>query len=214
MQTAKFRRLSAGTPDALAQSMEHSDFTPAVSFSLPVRASLTTASPHRRIWLSALSFGIVGCILAIWGTPVTPAPAASAPAAALSDNLASRCESGDAVACNDQGVTALHSVPSDPSLALRSFERACQGGGAEACSNLGALYEAGVGVRSNLSDAVRLYEQACTGGAALGCSNLGALYARGKGVGRDASEAQRLFSLSCDTGSAAGCRNLMQITAH
>jgi TPR repeat protein len=214
MQTAKFLRLSAGTPDALAQSMEHSDFTPAVSFSLPARASFSPRSPHRSIWLSALSFGMVGCILAIWGTPLTPAPAASAPAAAaLSDNLASRCESGDASACNDQGVTALHSVPSDASLAVRSFERACQGGSADACSNLGALAEAGVGVRSNLSDAARLYEQACTGGAALGCSNLGALYARGKGVARDASEAQRLFSLACDGGSAAGCSNLMQLTA-
>ena len=194
--------------------MEHSDFTPAVSFSLPARASLAERSPHRRIWLSALSFGIVGCILTIWGTPVPPAPAASAPAAAaLSGNLPSRCESGEAIACNDQGVTALHSVPSDPSLAARSFERGCQGGSADACSNLGALREAGVGVRTNLSDAARLYEQACTGGAALGCSNLGALYARGKGVARDASEAQRLFSLACDTGSAAGCSNLMQIKA-
>jgi len=196
--------------------MEHSDFAPAVSFSLPARNSLIARSPHRRAWLSALAFGLVGCIMAVWGTPPTPATstAIAPPSAAPSSDsaaFASGCERGDASACNDLGVTALHSGPSDVSLATRSFERACQSGSADGCSNLGALYEAGVGVRANLSAAARLYEQACTGGAALGCSNLGALYARGKGVARDANEARHLFKLACDTGSAAGCNNLMQV---
>jgi hypothetical protein len=221
IQTAKIWLLRAGTPDALALGMEHSDFASAVSFSLPARNSLIAGSPHRRAWLSALAFGIVGCIMAVWGAPPTQttstasAPTASAPATAApsSDSaaFASGCERGDASACNDLGVTALHSAPSDVSLAVSSFERACQSGSADGCSNLGALYEAGVGVRANLSSAARLYEQACTSGAALGCSNLGALYAHGKGVARDANEARRLFTLACDTGSAAGCNNLMQV---
>jgi Sel1 repeat len=199
--------------------MEHSDFAPAVSFSLSARSAQRTRSPHRPAWLAALAFGVVGGILALWGTP-TPASAPEiepAVAAPVSDAVAfaSGCEQDDASACNNLGVTALHSipstVPSDPGLAVRSFERACQNGSADGCSNLGALYESGVGVPANLTKAAGLYEQACAGGAALGCSNLGALYARGKGVARDASEAQRLFSVACDTGSAAGCNNLMHL---
>jgi len=216
MQTAKIWLLRAGTPDALAVGMEPSDFASAVSFSLPARSSFVARSPHRQAWLCALAFGLVGGIMAVWGTPPTQTTStASAPisTAPSSDSaaFASSCERGDASACNDLGVTALHLAPRDVSLAVSSFERACQSGSADGCSNLGALYEAGVGARANPSAAARLYEQACTDGAALGCSNLGALYARGKGVARDANEARRLFTLACDTGSAAGCNNLMQV---
>jgi hypothetical protein len=197
--------------------MEHSDFAPAVTCSLPAHDSLAGRSPHRRIWRSSLALGFIGCLLALWGKPATEAGSdANEPAAApVADAaaFASGCQRGDAVACNDLGVTALHSVPSDPRLAARSFERACENGSADGCSNLGALYEAGVGVRASSSDAADLYERACTGGAALGCSNLGALYARGKGVVRDESEAQRLFSEACASGSAAGCNNLMRVGA-
>ena len=209
------RRLRAGTPDALKRGMEHSDFVPAVTCSLPVHDSLTARGPHRRIWRSSLALGLVGCLVALWGTPATQAgPDANAPAAApVSDGaaFASSCQRGDAIACNDLGVTAVHAVPSDPRLAARSFERACANGSADGCSNLGALYEAGIGVHASWSEAADLYRRACTGGAALGCSNLGALYARGKGVTRDESEAQRLFSEACAGGSAAGCNNLMHV---
>ena len=197
--------------------MEHSDFAPAVSCSLPAHDSLTAGSPHDHIWRCSLALGIIGCLLALWGKPATPAgPVATAPAAApVSDGeaLARGCAGDDAIACNDLGVTALHSAPSDARLAARSFERACENGSADGCSNLGALYEAGVGVRASSSAAADLYERACAGGAALGCSNLGALYARGKGVARDEREAQRLFSEACASGSAAGCNNLMRVGA-
>jgi hypothetical protein len=195
--------------------MEHSDLAPAVCVSLPAHGSLSARSPHRRIWLSTLALGSVSCLLAFWGTPLTPAHSFGAPELEWDGAaLAGGCERGDASACNDLGVTALHALPSDRSLALRSFERACQIGSPDACSNLGALYEAGVGVHASARDAAALYERACNAGAALGCSNLGALYARGKGVPRDESEAQRLFNQACASGSAAGCNNLMRVARH
>lgn len=196
--------------------MDPLDFAPAVSLSLGATRARTPQNPHRRAWLTSTAVGVIGCILAAWGSvpPALPAAGAQAALAApVSDGavLASACDAGAAIACNDLGVVSLHATPSDAALAVQSFQRACEGGSADGCSNLGALYERGAGVRADLSQATALYQRACDGGAALGCSNLGALYARGKGVARDASEAQRLFEQACEGGSAMGCNNLMQL---
>jgi TPR repeat protein len=151
------------------------------------------------------------CVMLAGSTPAiadpTPATAASA--------LDSACASGDAVQCNDLGVSYIHGygVPADPQRAFRAFARACSTGSADGCSNLGALYESGVGVAENASQAAQMYERACNAGNALGCSNLGALYARGRGVERNVVQAQRLFLLACENGSAAGCNNLIQYSA-
>jgi Sel1 repeat len=196
-----------GTRRALGVDMEHIDSL-GLSFSLAF-----AASPHRRAWFSALAVGVLGCFAVAWGSPsqALSAPGTSADVLAFAKN----CDNGDAVSCNDLGVSSVHGagVPADATAAVRAFERSCRGGSPDGCSNLGALYERGVGVEGNLLEAARLYEQACSTGGALGCSNLGALYARGRGVARDAGEAQRLFQLSCETGSAAGCNNLIATSA-
>jgi TPR repeat protein len=174
-------------------------------------ARLSERSPRGAV-LTALVLGALGCLALLRG-------AASSPTAGASSELESfrqGCAEGDAVACNNLGVTYAHgySVSQNAASAARAFERACQGGSADGCSNLGALYERGEGTAPNLAEALRLYEQSCTMGAALGCSNLGALRALGKGITRDATEALRLFALACETGSAAGCSNLMASNAH
>ena len=210
---AQLGLLRAGTADALAQGMDPLDFAPAVSLSLGAPHA-GKPHPHRRAWLTSAAAGVIGCILATWGSAPTSTAQAQAAAAILgseSTSLASACDAGAALACNDLGVVSLHATPGDAALALESFQRACAGGCADGCSNLGALYEKGVGVRADLSEALALYQGACDGGAALGCSNLGALYAHGKGVARDTSEAQRLFQQACEGGSAMGCNNLMQL---
>ena len=174
-------------------------------------ANAFAPSPHRRVWSSALSFGAVACFAVAWGS-TSRATTAQSPSVSDAAAFASNCEQGDAVGCNDLGVSYLHGdgVAADASRALQFFERSCREGSPDGCSNLGALYERGVGGEVKLSEAARLYEQACTGGAALCCSNLGALYARGLGVAQDTTEAQRLFGMACQGGSAAGCNNLMQ----
>jgi TPR repeat protein len=197
--------------------MEPLDIAPAVSLSLGATRARMPQNPRRRAWLTSAAFGVIGCILAAWGSgPSTPTVQVQpAPAAPLSDSaaLAGACDAGAAIACNDLGVVSLHATPRDWALAVQSFQRACEGGSADGCSNLGALYEKGAGVRADANEAVSLYRRACAGGAALGCSNLGALYARGKGVTRDASEAQRLFQQACEGGSAMGCNNLMLLSS-
>lgn len=164
-----------------------------------------TRTVARLIAASMLSISIAGS---------APAIASPTSAGAVSQ-LESACASGDAVQCNDLGVSYVHGsgMPADAQRAFRAFARACSGGSPDGCSNLGALYESGEGVTANLTQAAQMYERACRAGNALGCSNLGALYARGRGVERNVVQAQRLFLLACDNGSAAGCNNLMQYSA-
>ena len=168
-------------------------------------------SPHRRVWSSALAFGVIASFAVAWGS-TSRATATQSPSVSDAADFARNCEQGDAVGCNDLGVSYLHGegVPADATRAFQSFERSCRDGSPDGCSNLGALYERGVGSDINLGQAARLYEQACTGGSALGCSNLGALYCRGLGVAQDSTEARRLFAMACEGGSAAGCNNLLR----
>jgi TPR repeat protein len=142
-----------------------------------------------------------------------PAPATHPSHDALR-TLENACTGGDAVSCNDLGVSQLrgYGAPADVDAAARAFELSCRAGSPDGCGNLGALYESGAGVPADISEAARLYAHACGLGGALGCSNLGALYARGRGVERDLAEARRLFARACQTGSAAGCDNLLQLS--
>ena len=163
--------------------------------------------PHRLGLVAALALGALGSLFLALGDRND----ASALASGELLPLELGCERGDAVSCNDLGVSYQrgYSVEADSTRAFRLFQRACEQGSAEGCSNLGALHEHGAGTAPSLAEAVRLYQQACQAGSALGCSNLGALHAAGKGVAKDAEEARRLFSLACEGGSATGCQNLM-----
>lgn len=60
--------------------------------------------------------------------------------------------------------------------AVAQFEKACNGGNAQGCFELGALYEKGDGVVQNKYKAVALYTQACNGGESHGCSNIAMTY--------------------------------------
>ena len=181
------------------------------------RLAPSSVSARSRIRFALLVSCAGSCWFVAWassaraGSTPTSHGDTSAASAELS-TLAQGCDQGEAVSCNDLGVSYLHgySVPADARLAFAAFERACGLGSPDGCGNLGALYESGVGVGRSLEEAARLYERACGAGGALACSNLGALYARGRGVPRDLLEARRLFTLACQTGSAAGCNNLIQ----
>jgi TPR repeat protein len=207
--SAGFLQRRLGTRRAVGLGMNHIDCTSTRS----CFSRAFSSNPHRGAWFSALAVGVLSSFAVAWGSPsrATAAPGASADVLAFATN----CDHGDAVSCNDLGVSKVHGygVPADATAAVRAFERSCRGGSPDGCSNLGALYEHGVGVEGNLPEAARLYDQACNSGGALGCSNLGALYARGSGVARDTGEAQRLFQLSCETGSAMGCNNLSASSA-
>jgi len=160
---------------------------------------------------------VAACAAFAWGSASAAAPTGLTEGGLEGGALAleASCERGDAVACNDLGVSYLrgYGLSMDLGLAIRAFERSCTNGSADGCGNLGALYESGTGVAPNSSAAASLYQQACDMGCALGCSNLGALYARGHGLERDLDAARRLFTVACENGSAAGCGNLLQLSS-
>lgn len=167
----------------------------------------------------AAGIAVVATSLALppspWSSARASAPGAAAdPSDGTLRTLENSCTGGDALACNDLGVSRLrgYGAPVDVDAAARAFELSCMADSADGCGNLGALHESGAGVPADISEAARLYAHACGLGGALGCSNLGALYARGRGVERDLGEARRLFARACETGSAAGCNNLLQLT--
>ena len=104
-----------------------------------------------------------------------------------------------------QGLRAYDS--SDFPRAANFFEKACEGGNAAGCSNLGFLYANGRGVRQSYAKAAKLYKKACEGGDAKSCYNLGISYANGQGVRQNYSIAKDLFGKACDMGFELGCKN-------
>jgi hypothetical protein len=85
------------------------------------------------------------------------------------------------------------------------YDRACDGGDAAGCGNLGLLYANGMGVAQNYAQAAALLSKACDGGYAGGCVNLGFLYENGSGVAQNYSQAAAAYSKACDGGDARGC---------
>ena len=91
--------------------------------------------------------------------------------------------------------------------AVTLFNKACEGGNATGCNNLGLMYDNGQGVKQDYHQAVKLYTKACEGGNAAGCSNLGLMYANGQGVKQDYHQAKELFGKACDGGEQVACDN-------
>ena len=76
----------------------------------------------------------------------------------------------------------LGGLSKDDAEAVRLYRKACEGGYARGCSNLGVMYEYGRGgLSKDEAEAVRLYQKACEGEDALGCTNLGFMYQTGLG---------------------------------
>ena len=69
---------------------------------------------------------------------------------------------------------------SNPSV--KSLQKACDGGDAAGCTQLGFLYLEGKGVKKDYLKAVKLYQKGCDGGNAVGCMLLGFMYEKDKGV--------------------------------
>ena len=93
----------------------------------------------------------------------------------------------------------------DYQKAAELYQKACDGGDAGGCLNLGVLYKIGQGVRQNYQKAAQLYQKACDSGEAKGCSNLGVLYHNGQGVKQNFSTAKQYYGKACDLGLRLGC---------
>src|ERR1035441_8255007 len=57
----------------------------------------------------------------------------------------------------------------DPAQAIGFFRKACEGGEADGCYNLGVMVEDGDGVAKDAAQSVTLFRQACDAGEMRGC---------------------------------------------
>ena len=99
----------------------------------------------------------------------------------------------------------------DYATARRNWQSACDGGNALGCTNLGFLYEKGLGVTQDYGQARVLYQKGCDGGDANACSNLGNLIYQGRGGPRDIAAGRALLEKGCRAGNQWGCDRLKTI---
>ncbi|HEY1210007.1 MAG TPA: serine/threonine-protein kinase [Terracidiphilus sp.] len=98
--------------------------------------------------------------------------------------------------------------------AIPLLDRACNAGIAQACSDLGHLYDwaphftEADSVTQNFPRAMKLLAKACDAGNADGCTYLGSLYSLGRGVPEDLTRAAALYSKGCDWNNGVACNNL------
>jgi len=88
--------------------------------------------------------------------------------------------------------------------ALRWLHQAAAQGSAPAMNDLGAAYEAGLGLKFDFKEAARWYRAAAEQGDSLAQANLGHLYFDGRGVPFDLIQAYKWFKLSSNQGNNLG----------
>ena len=88
------------------------------------------------------------------------------------------------------------------------YRKAAELGHADARTNLGYLYEKGLGVPQSLEYAVEWYLKGAYAGSAAGQANLGYFYEAGRGVPQDYEKAVSWYRKAADQGYARGQCNL------
>ena len=101
--------------------------------------------------------------------------------------------------------------PEDYAQALDWYRRAAAQGLAEAQSNLGVMYEDGLGIAKDYAKAVASYREAAMHGASRGQYNLATMYSSGRGVPLDYITAYTLFSRAASTGDSLAARSLKNL---
>lgn len=119
------------------------------------------------------------------------------------------CNDGHFSSCNNIGrmyIEGHGGLEKDIETGTILLARACGGGDARGCYNLGAHYH----LEEERPDlAVKWYEDACTKGEVWGCRNLGYLLAEGEGVDVDTERALALFQDGCERDDGQSCRLLV-----
>jgi TPR repeat protein len=97
-------------------------------------------------------------------------------------------------------------VKQDKQKAKQLYTKACDGGDANGCYNLGVMSDNGDGATQDKQKAKELYTKSCDAGNMGGCVNLGLMYTTGDGIRQDKQKAKKLFAKACDGGNMGGCK--------
>jgi hypothetical protein len=95
--------------------------------------------------------------------------------------------------CSVRGGEYVAYDRADLQSALRVWLQAAEGGDTEAQTNVGEIYERGMGVEPNYTSAAQWYQKAADKGVARALFNLGTLYEQGLGVEKDGLKALNLY---------------------
>lgn len=109
----------------------------------------------------------------------------------------------------EKGVQLYQS--GDPAQAAQWFAKCAQSGDPYCEVQLGSQYEAGKGLRQDLSKAASLYVRAAQADSSRAQNNLGNLYAQGLGVPLNNQEAARWFAASASQGDPDGLYSLARM---
>jgi hypothetical protein len=122
------------------------------------------------------------------------------------------CYKGDMKACNNLAhryEKGLGVVKRDEKRALMLYNKACTGGAAGSCFNMGILlFAKGKSSPEDQAEAVGFYRKACEKDHPGGCFNLAYAYSNGTGIGKHKSVAARYYQKACSLKSGSGCLNL------
>jgi serine/threonine-protein kinase len=117
-------------------------------------------------------------------------------------------------ACDNENVAGCMALAqaaaaaNDAERAAALYLKACSGEAAAACTELGVLYNRGLGVARDVTQAALYYERGCTQGDMAGCNNLGTVYQFGSLGFRDPTKAAALYERACSNGQMDACANL------
>ena len=118
-------------------------------------------------------------------------------------DCAAQCNKGNAPSCDRLG--SLMASKSDVAGANTAFEKACNGGHASGCANLGIglLF----GSRKDPDKAIKALQMGCMGGNARACEAAGEASLSGVGAPKDVVKALKLFTKGCEGGFFTACTN-------
>jgi TPR repeat protein len=105
----------------------------------------------------------------------------------------------------DEGFAAFQA--GDYATALQEWRPLAEQGDATAQTNLGFMYDNGLGVTQDYAEAMIWYRLAAEQGQAQAQSNLGFMYSNGRGVLQDAVVAHMWFNISGANGNEMGSDN-------
>jgi TPR repeat protein len=104
----------------------------------------------------------------------------------------------------DDAIAALQR--GDYTMAMRLIRPLAEQGNAGAQTDLGVIYDSGLGVPQDYAQAVVWYHKAADQGDAGAQFNLGFMYAQGHGVAQDYAQAHMWFSLAASRAPDAAVR--------
>lgn len=137
------------------------------------------------------------------------------------DMLLQACDGGVAMACAVMARwLAVESNVRDmedaqPLLVRVEAERACLGGQADVCFQVGVFFYYGrEAFLRDRAKASRSFARGCDLGDARACNNVGDGLAYGDGVNRDVESAAAAYSKACRLGEPLGCANLGYMAEH